>query len=90
MIYDYKDMLQVDDETYEIWEPTIAIHERQALNKLKAFGNELHNTSENKREYAENAVLLAMYADDMSKSVETVYRQRQQEIEQGVRFGALV
>ena len=30
MIYDYKDMLQVDDETYELWEPTITIHERQA------------------------------------------------------------
>lgn len=90
MIYDYKDMLQVDDETYMLWEPTITIHERQALNKLKAFGSELPDTSDNKREYAENAVLLAMYADDMSKSVETVYRERQQEIEQGVRFGALV
>lgn len=89
MIYDYKSLLEADDETYQAWLNTIAIYERQALNKLAAFKSNIPDTSENKQEYAENYVVSKVFADDMSKSVMDALQNRQQEIEQGFRFGAI-
>lgn len=89
MVYDYKSLLEADDETYAAWMGTIEIYERQALNKLAAFKADIPDDSANKQEYAENYVVAKVFADDMSKSVMDALQNRQQEIEQGFRFGAI-
>ena len=89
MIYDYQDLLQLDDETYADWSKRLTALETTAITQAKLINKNILISADNTtlREYAMEYVFMQEYGDELSQSLYKYHAGQLQMWEEAIRYG---
>ena len=89
MIYDYQDLLQLDDETYADWSKRLTALETTAITQAKLINKNIDVSKDNAtlREYAMEYVFMQEYGDELSQSLYKYHAGQLQMWEEAIRYG---
>lgn len=89
MIYDYQDLLQLDDETYSDWSKRLTALETTAITQAKLINKDILISPDNAtlREYAMEYVFMQEYGDELSQSLYKYHAGQLQMWEEAIRYG---
>lgn len=89
MIFDYKALLQLDDETYQAWTPTLEEYENSALLTAHNLNPNLDESPGNKllERYCKETVFMNVYGDGLSASLFRYHSAKLSEYEEALRYG---
>lgn len=89
MIYDYLDLLQLDDETYADWSKRLTALETTAITQAKLINKNVLVSPDNAtlREYAMEYVFMQEYGDELSQSLYKYHAGQLQMWEEAIRYG---
>jgi len=89
MIFDYKALLQLDDDTYTAWTPTLEEYEDAALLTAGNLNPNLDKSPGNKllERYCKETVFIWFYGDGLSASLADYHKGKRAEYEEAFRYG---
>ena len=89
MIYNYQDLLQLDDETYADWSKRLTALETTAITQAKLINKNVLVSPDNDtlREYAMEYVFMQEYGDELSQSLYKYHAGQLQMWEEAIRYG---
>lgn len=89
MIYDYQDLLQLDDETYADWSKRLTALETMAITQAKLINKNVLVSPDNAtlREYAMEYIFMQEYGDELSQSLYKYHAGQLQMWEEAIRYG---
>lgn len=89
MLFDYKGLLQLDDETYADWSDHLTALENTALAQAHMINSQIMLTPDNSvlGQYASEYIFLQEYGDELSQSLYKYHTGQLQMWEEAIRYG---
>ena len=88
MIFDYKEILQLDDESYEAWTAHLEMLEKQALTQAELINPNVEKDVLNNTlgSYCQEFVFMAEYGSDLSASMYKWHTSNIATLEEAIRY----
>lgn len=89
MIFDYKALLQLDDDTYTAWTPTLTEYENSAILTATNLNPNVNPAAGNKllERYCKETVFMNVYGDGLSANLFKYHASKIAEYEESFRYG---
>lgn len=85
--YDYSKLLNVSEQTYNLWKPKIIAHEDIVLSRLKSFSQGRLLDADEVKEYFTLSILVNVMESMMSPTILKAHQERLLELESSFRLG---
>ena len=88
MIFDYKEILQLDDESYDAWTAHLEMLEKQALTQAELINQNVEKDVLNNTlgSYCQEFVFMAEYGSDLSTSMYKWHTSNIATLEEAIRY----
>lgn len=85
--FDYKKLLGVSDDSYDVWSDQVEEIETRKLREIKSIAGDINLLDEDEvKEYCEESVLVEIFGQDMSPTILKVRRDRLKELQASFKY----
>jgi len=88
MIFDYKEILQLEDESYSAWAAHLEMLEKQAITQAELINPNVQKDVSNNTlsSYCQEFVFMAVYGSDLSASMYKWHKYKIATLEDAIRY----
>lgn len=88
MLYDYQSYLNLDSESYEAWQPHLALLESLAINQAQLINDKIQISADNEllKSYCNEFVFMQEYGDELSASLYKFHSDMLANWEEAIRY----